>query len=75
MIKNSFCCSHCFDNRYIQQFIEDNYDKIGKCPYCKSVESQLITLEKMGIYLRNCIEKAYEKLDAAIRRRTNIFFI
>lgn len=63
MIKNSFCCPHCFDNRYIKQFIEENYEEIGKCPYCKSVESQLITLEKTGIYLRECIKKAYESCD------------
>lgn len=63
MIKESFCCPHCFDNQYIQQYIEDNYEETGDCPYCKRLGTHLMSLKKMGIYLRDCIDKAYEGCD------------
>ena len=63
MIKDSFCCPHCFDNQYIQQHIEENYEEIGDCPYCKTQGTHLISLRKMGIHFRDCIEKAYEGCD------------
>lgn len=46
MIKESFCCPHCFDNQYIQQYIEDNYEETGDCPYCKRLGTHLMSLKK-----------------------------
>ena len=63
MIKDLFCCPHCFSNRYIQQYIKENCEEIGDCSYCKSSESHLISLKEMGMHLRDCIEKAYEGCD------------
>ena len=63
MIKDSFCCSNCFNNHFIQKYIEDNAEEEGNCPYCKSNKVQMISLETMGKYLRECIEKAYEGCD------------
>ena len=63
MIKDSFCCSNCFNNQYIKKYIEDNAEEEGNCPYCGSANVQLVSLETMGKYLRDCIEKAYEGCD------------
>ena len=49
MIKESFCCPHCFDNQYIQQYIEDNYEETGDCPYCKRLGTHLpVNVELLG---------------------------
>ena len=29
------CCNYCFTNEYLRDYIADNYEMIGKCPYCK----------------------------------------
>lgn len=63
MINNTFCCPYCFDNKYIRQYIEEIHDKEGVCPYCKKSDVPLVSLEKMEIYLRGCIEKAYDCID------------
>lgn len=62
-MKDSFCCYNCFKNQYIKQYIKDNAEKEGDCPYCKSANVQMISLDIMGKYLRDCIEKAYEGVD------------
>ena len=63
MIKDSFCCSNCFNNQYIKNFIEEHAEEEGNCPYCRSTNVQMISLETLGKYLRDCIEKAYESCD------------
>ncbi|MBR5650323.1 HEPN-associated N-terminal domain-containing protein [Pseudobutyrivibrio sp.] len=63
MIKDSYCCTNCFNNKYIKKFIENNVEEEGDCPYCASIKVQMISLETMGKYLRDCIEKAYEGCD------------
>ena len=63
MIKDSFCCPNCFNNQYIKMYIEDNAEEEGNCPYCENANVQMISLETMGKYLRDCIKKAYEGCD------------
>lgn len=63
MIKNSSCCSNCFDNKYIKKYITENSKEIGICPYCKSNSVPLISLRTMADYMRDCIDKAYVHCD------------
>lgn len=63
MIKDSFCCPNCFSNRFIKEYIEQNNEGIGNCPYCNNSDVRLISLREMGLYLRGCIEKAYDYYD------------
>ena len=63
MIKNSFCCPSCFNNEFIKTYINENYEKDGNCPYCEATEVNLISLKKMGIYIRGCIDKEFEGYD------------
>lgn len=63
VIKDSFCCSHCFNNRYIQQYINENYEDVGDCPYCKKTGVHLISIRELGSYMRDCISKAYDGCD------------
>ena len=58
------CCPNCFENSYIQQYINENYEEEGSCPYCKAEDTRLISVETLGIHMRECIEKAYEPCDA-----------
>lgn len=58
-----FCCNHCFTNEYLRDYIVDNYEMSGKCPYCKSNNSYLISTRILGDYMRDCIRKAYESYD------------
>lgn len=62
-MKNLFCCPHCFENKYISDYINDNYETIGNCPYCYSESMPLISVRELGIYMRECIEKAYDGCD------------
>lgn len=57
------CCKNCFTNRYLQEFITNNYESIGICDFCGSTDIGLYPVHKMGNYIRECLEKAYEYID------------
>ena len=63
MMKNTFCCPNCFDNIFISNFVNDNHEMIGDCPYCNRKTVPLISIRELGIYIRECLEKAYEGCD------------
>ena len=63
MIKDTFCCSYCFENQYIKVYIENEFEEVGECPYCKKTSVKLISLRKLGIYMRKCLMKAYDSYD------------
>ena len=60
MIKDSYCCSNCFENEFIKDYINENFIDEGDCPYCKKRNVKLIQLKTMGEYIRDCINKKYE---------------
>ena len=35
MMKDSYCCSNCFENEFIKDYINENFIDEGDCPYCK----------------------------------------
>ncbi len=60
MKEDLFCCPHCFRNKHIQRYIEENYDEKGHCCYCDDYNTVLISVKRLGQYFRECINKAYE---------------
>ncbi len=58
-----FCCPNCFENKHIKNYIEENHEYIGNCSYCESASVSLISIEKLGIHMRDCIAKAYDGYD------------
>lgn len=59
----SYCCEKCFSNKALKEFIRENSSTMGKCKYCGSSETPLISLRRLGKYMCSCLEKAYEHVD------------
>ena len=57
-----YCCEECFNNEYIKKFIRAKGVR-GSCDYCGSINSFIIKAEDLGVYVRECLGKAYEPLD------------
>ncbi|WOO35807.1 RES domain-containing protein [Anaerocolumna sp. AGMB13020] len=53
------CCIKCFDEIEIQSFIKE-LDKISDCDYCGSKQIYCGSLEDVGNFIREGIERAYE---------------
>ncbi len=62
-MKSVYCCDRCFSNEYLCEYIRAHYDQKGKCCYCNTNDSFLISTKNLGIYMRECINKAYENYD------------
>lgn len=53
------CCENCFSDIFLKNYIREN-GEIGICEYCNSQNVYIITTKRIGEYIRDCIEKAYE---------------
>jgi len=53
------CCVKCFNDENIKDYIVD-YDCIGDCFYCGSINVLVIDLDLLGEYIRSCLKKGYE---------------
>ena len=62
-LEENHCCENCFINKDIKSFIRKN-GVIGTCEYCDSKDVYVILTGKIGAFLRECIDKAYEDVDA-----------
>lgn len=58
-----YCCPNCFINEHLKKYIVDNYDCRGNCSFCKHEDVELISISELGMYIRECIDKAYERYD------------
>ena len=58
-----YCCPNCFINEHLKKYIVDNYDCRGNCSFCKHEDVELISIRELGMYIRECIDKAYERYD------------
>ena len=58
-----YCCDHCFENEAIKEFIKQKNESFGKCEYCGTNNTTLISLQTLKKYLYSCIDKAYEDID------------
>lgn len=59
-----YCCSNCFKDRYLKKYVEVNSEELGDCDYCGAEDIEIISTQSMGFHLCECIEKAYEDVDA-----------
>ena len=57
------CCPNCFESVFLEDFIVEHSQEIGKCDYCNSDNVPLIPVQEMGIHLRDCLSKAYDSVD------------
>lgn len=55
------CCNKCFQNQDIIKFILEN-GASGDCPICGHKEVSTISLNVLGQFIRECLDKAYEEL-------------
>lgn len=53
-----FCCVACFNNKYIKEYIK-SFEEINDCSFCNCKDTYVITLEVMGHFLRESLEKGY----------------
>ena len=58
-----YCCENCFLNSHIKDFIRRK-NLVGDCDYCRTKNARVISIEDMGVYFRECLDKAYEPLEA-----------
>jgi hypothetical protein len=58
------CCELCFDEEHIINFIKD-FNTKGDCDYCSSKDVYIADLSDVGEFIRECIGKAYENVDAS----------
>ena len=49
MIKDSYCCSNCFENEFIKDYINENFIDEGDCPYCKKRNVELVNITNGGL--------------------------
>lgn len=57
------CCENCFKDIYLKEYIREN-NEIGNCDYCKSKTVRVISTKEIGTYIRECLDKAFEDIDA-----------
>ena len=58
-----YCCKNCFSDCCLQEYIENNNERVGNCNYCGSISVKLCAVEKIGKYIQDCLPKAYEPID------------
>ncbi len=56
------CCCGCFKDMNIIKYIT-KYGENGNCPFCGSTNVKVLPINKLGVFLRKCLSKAYEDLD------------
>lgn len=52
------CCVNCFSNPFIIKWIQENGD-IDECGYCGSENAEVVAVEDIGDFIRECLSKAY----------------
>lgn len=57
-----YCCKNCFNNLYIKEFAS-NKNCIGDCDYCGSTSVNIVSVEEIGQYFRECFGKAFESIE------------
>ena len=58
------CCEKCFDEEHIIELIKEFGTK-GDCDYCSGTDVYIADLSDVGEFIRECIGKAYEDVDAS----------
>ncbi|MGE4300112.1 MAG: RES family NAD+ phosphorylase [Victivallaceae bacterium] len=72
-----FCCPQCFDNQYIQTYIESNSKSSGACEFCLSEDQPLIDAQELLLIFTPLLE-LYDhgrgcSLASCLKRDWNIF--
>ena len=62
-MKADYCCPNCFINEHLRKYIIDNYEQKGNCMFCNHEDVELIPIRELGMHIRDCIDKAYERCD------------
>ena len=57
-----YCCENCFANLHIKEFIIREGEN-GNCDYCGQKNTHIISNKRIGLYFRECFDKAYETID------------
>lgn len=57
-----YCCENCFNNLYIKEFVSSK-NCIGDCDYCGSTSVNIVSVEEIGQYFRECFGKAFESIE------------
>lgn len=57
-----YCCENCFNNLYIKEFVLSK-NCIGDCNYCGSINVNIVSVEEIGQYFRECFDKAFESIE------------
>lgn len=57
-----YCCVNCFNDTFLKDYIQKN-NKVGNCNYCNSININIISTRKIGEYIRECLDKAYEDIN------------
>lgn len=60
---DKYCCKKCFNNKYLQEYIDNNSAITGTCDYCGTIEAKLCSVSEMGEHIRECLQNAYECID------------
>lgn len=58
-----YCCENCFKNLYVKDFVSSK-NHIGDCDYCDSTNVNIVSIEEIGQYFRECFGKAFESIEA-----------
>ena len=66
-MKADYCCPNCFINEHLRKYIIDNYEQKGNCMFCNHEDVELIPIRELGMHIRDCIDKAYERTETAGR--------
>jgi hypothetical protein len=54
-----YCCTECFFNKEIQEFIREN-NEIGSCGYCGSDNVNVADAGEVGLFIMEGVYRAYE---------------
>lgn len=52
------CCINCFSNPFIIKWIQES-GNIDECGYCGSESVEVVAVEDLGEFIRECLSKAY----------------
>lgn len=58
-----YCCENCFKNLYVKDFVSSK-NHIGDCDYCDSTNVNIVSIEEIGQYFRECFGRAFESIEA-----------
>lgn len=56
------CCENCFSEKEISKFIRETGHS-GNCNYCKCNNVQVLSLKKVGDFIKKGLKRAYEELE------------